>query len=143
VLISFLVFIADSAGQVTYSNDTWWEISRHPRTTISANTWMDSIKDEDRKSVENIWNTLVDRKIAVTHEFRFKTPWQDRNGNMTDTWVLMSAYPEKDESGRLKSIFGSITNISSQKSAEDFQKKRMEEAMELKRQQENFIDMTS
>lgn len=27
--------------------------------------------------------------------------------------------------------------------AEDFQKRRMEEAIELKRQQENFIDMTS
>jgi len=104
---------------------------------------MDSIKDEDREQVEEIWKTLVDRKTAVTHEFRFKTPWQDRNGNMGDTWVLMSAYPEKDEKGGLKSVFGSITNISSQKSVEDFQKRRMEEAIELKRQQENFIDMTS
>jgi hypothetical protein len=42
-----------------------------------------------------------------------------------------------------KSVFGSITNISQQKWAEDFQKRRMEEAIELKRQQENFIDMTS
>ncbi|EHL03523.1 putative Autoinducer 2 sensor kinase/phosphatase luxQ [Glarea lozoyensis 74030] len=99
--------------------------------------------DEDRSKVETVWDTLVDSKTAVTHEFRFKTPWQDPNGNMTDTWVLMSAYPEKDENGGLKSVFGSITNISAQKSAEDFQKRRMEEAMELKRQQENFIDMTS
>jgi signal transduction histidine kinase len=43
----------------------------------------------------------------------------------------------------LKSVFGSITNISSQKWAEGFQKRKMEEAVELKRQQENFIDITS
>lgn len=99
---------------------------------------MDSIKDEDRGQVKEIWKTLMDRKTAVTHEFRFKAPWQDRNGNMTDTWVLMSAFLEKDEHGKLKSVFGSITNISSQKSAEDFQKRRMEEAIELKRQQGMF-----
>lgn len=137
------MFIANSTGQITYSNDTWWEISRHPRTFNSTDTWMDSIKEEDRAQVERIWTTLVDSKTAVTHEFRFKTPWEDRNGNMGDTWVLMSAYPEKDADGHLKSVFGSITNISSQKSVEDFQKRRMEEAIELKRQQENFIDMTS
>ncbi|TVY92252.1 Hybrid signal transduction histidine kinase K [Lachnellula willkommii] len=137
------MFIANSTGQITYSNDTWWEISRHPRTSSSADMWMDSIKAEDRAEVENIWKTLVDSKTAVTHEFRFKTPWEDRNGNMGDTWVLMSAYPEKDGNGQLKSVFGSITNISSQKSAEDFQKRRTDEAIELKRQQENFIDMTS
>ena len=119
------------------------EISRHPRSENSANTWMDSIRDGDREGVEAVWKTLVDKKIAVTHEFRFKTPWQDRNGSRSDTWVLMSAYPEKDENGQLKSVFGSITNISQQKWAEDFQKRRMEEAIELKRQQENFIDMTS
>jgi signal transduction histidine kinase len=57
--------------------------------------------------------------------------------------VLFSAFPEKDESGQLKSVFGSITNISPQKWAEGFQKRKMEEAVELKRQQENFIDITS
>ncbi|KAE9368499.1 hypothetical protein N431DRAFT_414964 [Stipitochalara longipes BDJ] len=137
------MFIADSTGKITYSNDTWWEISRHPRTENSVQSWMDSIKDEDREGVETIWEALVNRKAAVTHEFRFKTPWQDRNGNRGDTWVLMSAYPERDSNGQLKSVFGSITNISQQKWAEDFQKRRMEEAIELKRQQENFIDMTS
>lgn len=119
------------------------QISRHPRTHDSANTWMNSIKDEDQGGVQVIWKELVNHKTAVTHEFRFKTPWQYRNGNRGDTWVLMSAYPEKGPDGKLKSVFGSITNISQQKWAEYFQKRRMEEAIELKRQQENFIDMTS
>ncbi|KAK6583384.1 hypothetical protein PZA11_004460 [Diplocarpon coronariae] len=137
------MFIADESGAITYSNDTWWEISRHPRGVDSANVWMESIKDDDRAGVQAIWKKLVNKKSAITHEFRFKTPWQDRSGNRGDTWVLMSAYPERDAEGVLKCVFGSITNISQQKWAEDFQKRRMEEAIEMKRQQENFIDMTS
>lgn len=109
------LFIADSEGAITYSNDTWWEISRHPRSRHdSANTWMDSIKDEDREGVQKIWKALVNERTAVTHEFRFKTPWQDNNGNRGSTWVLMSAFPEVAE-GQLKSVFGSITNISQTK----------------------------
>lgn len=50
---------------------------------------------------------------------------------------------KKYAEGGLKSVFGSLTDISQQKWAEDFQKRRMEEAIELKRQQENFIDITS
>ena len=81
--------------------------------------------------------------IPISVQFRFKHPWRDKNGNTGDTWVLANSYPEKGPDGKLKSIFGSVTDISSQKFAEDLQKRRMEEAMELKRQQENFIDITS
>jgi len=137
------MFIANSFGEISYSNDTWWEISRHPRSENSTHTWMESVKEEDRDELQNVWRSLVEDRKPVTHEFRFKTPWQDPNGGRHSTWVLMSAFPETDEEGNLKSIFGSITNISQQKWSEDFQKRRMEEAIELKRQQENFIDMTS
>lgn len=85
---------------------------------------------------------MVETK-PVTSEFRFKAQWQDRNGNRGDTWVLFSACPEKHPDGRLKSVFGSITDISKQKWAEGIQTRKMEEAVELKRQQENFIDITS
>jgi len=108
------LFIADSEGAMTYSNDTWWEITRHPRTRDSTSTWMESIKDEDREGVQKIWKALVHERTAITTEFRFKTPWQDNNGNRGSTWVLMSAYPEVAD-GKLKSVFGSITNISQTK----------------------------
>jgi PAS domain S-box-containing protein len=137
------MFIADSYGEITYSNDTWWGVMRHPRQNHSQNAWMDSIKEEDQHAVKSVWSKLVTDKVPVTHEFRVKAPWQDKNGSRGDSWVLMSAYPEKNAEGGLKSVFGSLTDISQQKWAEDFQKRRMEEAIELKRQQENFIDITS
>lgn len=49
------MFIANAEGRITYSNETWWEITRHQKAEDSANTWMDSIKDEDRPGVEALW----------------------------------------------------------------------------------------
>ncbi|KAI1119273.1 histidine kinase [Nemania sp. NC0429] len=135
------MFIADNQGHITYSNDMWWDISRHNRSE-SVNNWMQSVKDEDRPALEVVWRHLVSEKVAITHEFRFKCS-RHEGGIFIDTWVLMSAYPEKDPEGGIKGIFGCITNISQQKLAEQIQMQRREEAVELKRQQENFIDITS
>ena len=137
------IFIADFRGHITYCNDTWYEISGVPREHITEDKWMDYIMDEDRAVVKAMWNNLVSDAAALNVEFRYRTPWQDPNGIKGDTWVLASAYPEKNHDGTLKGIFGSITNISQQKWAEYFEKRRVEEAVEMKRQQENFIDITS
>jgi PAS domain S-box-containing protein len=137
------LFIADHAGRITYCNDTWYEISRVPKEQDKTDRWIDFVKEEDQSLIKDHWRELVNNAAAINVEFRFKAPWEDRNRNKGDTWVLFSAFPEKDESGQLKSVFGSITNISPQKWAEGFQKRKMEEAVELKRQQENFIDITS
>ncbi|KAL1795040.1 hypothetical protein ACET3X_006856 [Alternaria dauci] len=137
------LFIADHVGKITYCNDTWYEISRVPREPEMSDRWIDYVKDEDQGLILAHWKELVNDTRPINIEFRFKAPWEDRNRNKSETWVLFQAYPEKDEDGQLKSVFGSITNISPQKWAEGFQKRKMEEAVELKRQQENFIDITS
>ena len=137
------MFIADSSGKVTFANDTWYDISRVPRDGAAEHKWMEAINPEDRPLVRQLWEDLVVGTKPVSSEFRFQAQWEDRTGNRGDTWVLFSGYPEKYDDGRLKSIFGSITNISPQKWAEGIQKRKMEEAVELKRQQENFIDITS
>ena len=137
------MFIASSNGNITFANDSWYEISRVPRGQGNADKWINAVKEEDQQLVEKMWQTLVVDTKPVSFEFRFKAPWQDRRGDRGETWVLFSSYPERDHEGRLKSVFGSITNISEQKWAEGIQTRKMEEAVELKRQQENFIDITS
>jgi signal transduction histidine kinase len=141
------MFIADHTGKITFANDTWYDISRVPKTDTISNTadlWMECVADQDRELVRQLWTDLVVNTKPVSSELRFKAQWEDRkSGVRSDTWVLFSAYPEKHEDGRLKSVFGSITNISQQKWAEGIQTRKMEEAVELKRQQENFIDITS
>jgi PAS domain S-box-containing protein len=137
------LFIASHEGRITYCNETWYEITRVPREPQKTDRWIDYVNKEDQALVKRHWKGLVENATAINIEFRFKTPWADRNGNQSDTWVLFSAFPETFDGGILKSIFGNVTNISSQKWAEGFQKRKMEEAVELKRQQENFIDITS
>lgn len=137
------MFIASSEGRITFANDTWYDISRVPKGEHTADKWIDAVKEEDQPLVKKEWNTLVTDTQPVSFEFRFKAPWEDRRGDRGETWVLFSSYPEKDHEGKLKSVFGSITNISEQKWAEGIQTRKMEEAVELKRQQENFIDITS
>lgn len=137
------MIIADSTGRINYCNDTWYKLSGRSRDGPNTDDWIDSVTEEDQDLVHNLWNSLLENQVPITVEFRFKTPWQDRNGNRGKTWVLASAYPERDQDGILKSVFGSVTDISQQKWAEDFQKRKMEEAVEMKRQQENFVDITS
>ncbi|KAG5981356.1 hypothetical protein E4U55_003012 [Claviceps digitariae] len=136
------MFIADAYGTINYCNDMWWQISRHRRSQDAESDWMTSVRDEDVPRLEAAWDSLINEKVTVSLEFRFKCS-QQSNGTTIDTWVLMSAFPEKKPDGTLKSIFGCITDISSQKWAEKVQNERREEAVELKRQQENFIDITS
>ncbi|KAL2051492.1 hypothetical protein ABVK25_008154 [Lepraria finkii] len=137
------IFIADSTGKITYLNDKWYEITKVPRALEGNDEWMNSITTEDRENVRKLWLDLVHNAIPMHAEIRFNTTWVDQNGNKGDTWVLASAFPEKGEDGKVEVIFGSVTDISQQKWAEHFEKRRMEEAVEMKRQQENFIDITS
>ncbi|KJZ71551.1 hypothetical protein HIM_09089 [Hirsutella minnesotensis 3608] len=136
------MFIADARGRINYCNDMWWQISRHSRFDDTELAWMNSVREEDRSRLEEAWTKLLEERVTISVEFRFKHT-QQSGGNDIDTWVLMSAFPEKNADGCLKSIFGCLTDISSQKLAEKVQNERREEAVELKRQQENFIDITS
>ncbi|OAA54971.1 ethylene receptor [Niveomyces insectorum RCEF 264] len=113
-------------------------------------TWMDSVHEEDRPGVLAVWNRLIREKAIVTHEFRFQqNTAMSANSSVDDpieiaTWVLFRAYPQTDDTtGELKGIFGCITDISQQKLAEEFQIQLRQEAVEHKRQQESFIDITS
>ena len=137
------IFIADSKGKIAYCNEKWYEISRVPKGLEGTDEWMDFVKDEDKNTIKTLWSDLVHNAVPLNAEIRFQATWIDQNGNKGDKWALTSAFPERGADGRVKVIFGSITDISQQKWAEHFEKRRMEEALEMKRQQENFIDITS
>ncbi|KOS18942.1 Histidine protein kinase NIK1 [Escovopsis weberi] len=136
------IFMADGTGHINYCNDMWWQISRHSRSDEIGEGWMNSVREEDRARLDEAWNKLLQGEGTISVEFRFNCS-QQYGTTTIDTWVLMSAFPEKNFDGSVMSIFGCITDISSQKWAELVQSERRQEAVELKRQQENFVDMTS
>ena len=137
------MFIGCKDGKITFVNDAWYSISTYPREIPVNDEWMNYVLEQDQPKVQEVWNTMLEKKCPISLEFRFRTPWRDKLGNKGSTWVLTSASPEHDEDGEIQQIFGSMTDISAQKFAENLQTRRMEEAVELKRQQETYIDTTS
>ncbi|RDW71727.1 hypothetical protein BP5796_07761 [Coleophoma crateriformis] len=144
------MFNYEPDGSLIWANATWYEITGHPVTTSATLPFMELI-DGGEAAVEETnrrWSALLDGQALVRYEIQLKKPWMKQLPGTDETfegntWVLASAYPEFDEVGGIKSIMGTITDISEQKWAEGVQDNRRKEAEELKRQQENFIDMVS
>ena len=103
--------------------------------------------EEDHAEMNREWPKLWDGE-KISFELRLKRPFvadeiicgENVEGS---TWIIVAAYAEKDPDGNVVGILGCMTDISRQKLAEGVQKRKMLEAIEWKRQQENFIDMTS
>ena len=137
------MFIGSTDGDIGFVNDAWYDLSSYPRGVQVHAEWIKYIVEEDQPKVLEMWASMLKQKRPVSMEFRFKTPWCDKLGNKGPTWVLISISPERDEDGHVRRILGSMTDISAQKFSENLQTRRMEEAVELKRQQERYIDTTS
>lgn len=139
--------LTSSAGMPIYCNSLWYKMTEHPRGALYPMSWYNVIHPDDHPLMDVEWAKLG-AGLSVNFELRLRKPFVAREtvgGEPVrgDTWIIAAAYPEKAEDGTVTGILGCLTDISRQKWAEDFQTRRMKEALELKRQQENFIDMTS
>ncbi|KAF2437721.1 hypothetical protein P171DRAFT_491586 [Karstenula rhodostoma CBS 690.94] len=102
-------------------------------------SFMDLAHPDDQATIMSAWNTLV-QGGCVTFEMR----WKARPGSADDAqWVLSVCVPVFDEDQNLVSIAGNTIDINGQKKLQEIQDHQIDEALEAKRQQENFIDMTS
>ncbi|TVY16498.1 Hybrid signal transduction histidine kinase K [Lachnellula arida] len=141
------MFHFDLSGVVLYANEDYYRLIEHPPNVTSTMCWYRIIMEEDHAEMNREWPKLLDGE-RVSFELRLKRPFvadEIIGGENVagSTWIIVSAYAEKDPDGNVVGILGCITNISRQKWAEGVQKRKMLEAIEWKRQQENFIDMTS
>ena len=126
-----------NAYRVWACNQAWWRVSGHPRDA-HPNTWPNSVEDEDRQQALEGFGQIRDGNM-VPVEFR----WKKHSGEPYNRWVYIVSSPEYDEDGKMIAVTGVFTDVTSKKLAEEKEKARAEEAIELRRQQERFIDMTS
>lgn len=141
------MFHFDEMGNVLYANETWFELTQHPRDAFYPLSWYNVIHEDDHSIMDQEWAKLT-AGDPVDFELRLKRPFEPgetlHGENICgETWILAAAYADKNEDGTVKGILGCLTDISRQKWAEGFQTRQTQEAVELKRQQENFMDMTS
>lgn len=111
--------------------------------------WMDTIHPDGLADTTAVWENYRKSRCdeSLVFEVQFKKPWTQKHGNgevsLDRTYALGIVQPEYNEDGTLKGTLGCITDISLSKWAEKVQSARLAEAIEQKRQQENFLDVTS
>ena len=135
-------------GQIKFANTAYYELTGQDPEDSSAMTWLVKVHDDDLAMVLSKWAKILVDLQPVTEELRLKRPWQaahngDEIAKMEYTWVLAAAYPVLADDGSVAGITGTVTDISSQKWSVEIQTQRITDMLESKRQQENFVDMTS
>jgi PAS domain S-box-containing protein len=133
-------FLMTPEGQMLYVNQAWKDIAGYSKQVFELpEDWIGLIAPEDLEMMTQTWRELVESEQEVAFNIRWKKPWSATEPGPT---VTMCGAAIREICGK-KLVTGSITDISRQVWAEAEQKRMKEEALERKRQQETFIDMTS
>lgn len=126
---------------------------------------MSIILEEDRHYLEQEWYNLIELMLRRTFEIRITHKWYHKeSGTWKHKWIIASCGQVVNEDGSLKSVVGSITDISllkqaqedaleratlseklaqSQKEANEIQVRSRIEAEEARSSMEKFMDITS
>ncbi|KAK6331239.1 hypothetical protein TWF696_003299 [Orbilia brochopaga] len=137
------IYMYDANAKVTYVNDAWREITAVPKD-VDLTKWTDYVHPDDREVLLAEINSISELAVEpVSHTFRWVTPYTTKDAQVMERWTHGLTQVELAEDGSLIGYLGVTMNISEQKLREQTQKKRLEEAEELKRQQNNFVDTAS
>lgn len=147
------MFVLDPEGTPLYVNDAYRKLlpALPDGSAVSFNKpsdCTDFIHPDDVGSFWASWEKVVVQKIPAISEYRILKEWRSVDKATGEelsgeTWLMATSFPEIESDGRVSVIMGWITDISKQKAAENLLSQRLEDALETKRQSENFIDMTS
>ena len=139
------VSLINCAGLIEFANEAWLSITGQSETKYTS--WLRSFHHEDVSMLQSLFFDLMASKKPFTVESRVQRCYNAEDSRTHSperpAWILVSAHPELNNSGALENVVCWLTDISDQKSAERDLRARMDEALEMKRQQENFIDMIS
>ncbi|KAH7174775.1 uncharacterized protein B0J16DRAFT_404541 [Fusarium flagelliforme] len=139
------MFLTSPEGILREANDRFYEMTGHTRDTHGDMAWVD-LMGTSGSIMEEGWHRLTQELLPWSGEVKLRKGVEDPvniHGESIDLWVMVTAHPEITPGGTLRSIMGSITDISHLKWAEGLQNRRLQEAEETRRQQNEFIDITS
>ncbi|PIA89674.1 Transcription factor SKN7 [Cercospora beticola] len=143
------MFLFDASGLPLYANEQCLEMLKITEAEYLAIRDSDGlaerVHEEDVDEYREVWTTMTERKMPITAEFRLRPSLQvnKQDGTESDTWLSVTAFPEIESDGTVSSMQGWLTDISHRKFNEKLLAQRLEDALENKRQTENFMDMHS
>jgi len=137
------VFSLDANKRMTYCNSHWFELTTTTKKPFEEVGIGEGFFEEDVSELYTLVDKAIQDREVNSVEMRTKRFWRASDGRKAQFWVLASIFAEFTNEGTFQGCTGTLTDISEIKYAETQQRIRLEEALEAKRQQENFIDMTS
>jgi PAS domain S-box-containing protein len=144
------MYMFNSEDVLTYWNTAFEDICGTAGPALSEPmAWLKTIHPDKISDMTAILESYSqsERDEAISFEVQFTKPWTSKSDGaevMLDrTYALGVIQPEYSDDGKLKGTLGCITDISSLKWAEKMQSAQLSEAIEQRRQQENFLDVTS
>jgi len=106
------IYLTDAGGRCTYVNRRWCEMAGMPPEEAMGHGWAQALHPEDRRTIRERWERMVNTGDPSLGEYRFRDP------GGRETWVAGHASPLHDEGGRLIGYVGMTIDISARKGAE-------------------------
>jgi PAS domain S-box-containing protein len=145
-LSPFGMYLYDPKGVLVEANERYLEMSGTSKEDNEEFGFKKFIAEGSQQVVQNMWDEMMTTLKPVVRELQFNHPKvqpRDLSGKAIEYWVLASSSPEVGPDGEVVSVMGSIADISHMKWVHGLQETRLREAEETKRQQNEFIDITS
>lgn len=140
--------ILNVEGTALSANELWKSQTKLELGDSKVN-WEKVLMPGEHEPVMKAWSEVVNQKKSRTFQTRIDKPWKapeltaDGEEQWGETHLLVALFPDLDDEGSVSTIMSCITDISELKWSENQLRARMEQALEMKKQQERFIDMTS
>ncbi|KAK3996900.1 hypothetical protein QBC44DRAFT_231094 [Cladorrhinum sp. PSN332] len=130
----------DLEGRLLGANNVFFEmcgLEKVDPAKVDIKPWEIAVVSEDHSLLtEKIAKMVLEDKVQNL-EVRLKTKWASDDGKLTHArWVQATMMPVRSTEGVVQSFTGCMSDVS-------LQKWQLEREKESRRQQENFIDMTS
>ncbi len=108
------MWVLDPEGNTTFVNRRMREILGYTPEEMTGRPLTDFMFEEDFATAER---NMVQRRAGIgsQHDFRF------RRKDGSEVWTIVTANPVKDESGRVVSVLGMITDITERRRIEEAQ----------------------
>ncbi|KAL2142532.1 hypothetical protein VTI28DRAFT_1089 [Corynascus sepedonium] len=140
----------DLEGRLLGANTVFFEmcgLRKVDPAVVDVRPWQSCVHKEDLSLLTEKLDKMVLEDRVQNVEVRLNTTWTAEDGSghkvVVPRWVQATLLPVRTPEGKIQSFTGCLSDVSLQKWQLDWEKERKEEAIESKRQQENFIDMTS
>lgn len=138
-----------SDGRLIWANSTFFEMCGMEKVDLSkqeVRPFESCVVEEDMPLLQQALERLTTKGKKASAEIRLNTLWSEEDfaGNkiVAPRCILASFRPVKT-SGVIETFTGCLVDMTLQRQQFEVERQRKDEAIESKRQQENFIDMTS